>query len=107
MHNDFEGASMAEPKGYDFVPISAPVESRGGQDTSGNYATALLIVIGLMMYQIYQSLEAWAENQERRHNRAQLLAAYRRRRDWKKSDIPHLKSLGVNEVAQRRMESLV
>jgi hypothetical protein len=52
------------------------------------------------------SLVSWAENLERRHHRAQLLAAYRRRRAWKKSDVPHLKSLGANGAAQRRMERL-
>jgi hypothetical protein len=49
----------------------------------------------------------WAEDAGRRYHRGQLLAAYRRRHAWKKSDISHLKSLGVNKAAQSRMERLV
>jgi hypothetical protein len=40
------------------------------------------------------------------HHRGELLAAYRRRKKWKKSDVQNLKSLGVNEVALRRTEKL-
>lgn len=34
------------------------------------------------------------------------MAAYKRRADWKKSDICHLNSLGVNKAARRRMQRL-
>jgi hypothetical protein len=65
-----------------------------------------VVAVGLVIYCLGQTFVSWAEGLERRHHRAQLLAAYRRRHAWKKSDIPHLKSLGVNEAAQRRMERL-
>jgi hypothetical protein len=69
-----------------------------------------LAVVGLVAASFRQSLASWAENvarlAERRHHRAQLLAAYRRRRAWKKSDVPHLKSLGVNNAALSRIERL-
>jgi hypothetical protein len=44
---------------------------------------------------------------ERDHLRGELLAAYRRRRHWKKSDVKNLKSLGVNNAALKRMDRLV
>ena len=53
-----------------------------------------------------QSLVSWAENLERLHHRAQLLAAYRQRHAWKKSDVPRLKSLGVNSAALSRIDRL-
>lgn len=66
----------------------------------------LAIVILLALFAAYESLENWGKNVERQHHRGQLLAAYRRRRQWKKSDIANLQSLGVNRAAQHRMERL-
>lgn len=51
-------------------------------------------------------LESTATDAERAHHRGELLAAYRRRSSWKKADVPHLQSLGVNATAQRRMSLL-
>lgn len=67
---------------------------------------AALAIIGVMALAFSKSLVSWFECLERRHNRGQLLVAYRRRREWKKSDIAHLKSLGVNESAKKRMGRL-
>jgi hypothetical protein len=51
-------------------------------------------------------VESMANDAERDHHRGELLAAYRRRLSWKKADVPHLRSLGVNAIAQRRMSLL-
>lgn len=42
-------------------------------------------------------------NMEVQGRRAQLLAAYKTRHRWKKSDLAHLKTLGVNAAARARM----
>lgn len=76
----------------------------GDEAFSRNVLFGLAIVIIAAVYVAYESLEAWAENLECKYHRGQLLAAYRRRRQWKKADIARLRSLGVNPVAQRRME---
>ena len=47
-----------------------------------------------------------AEKAEENHRRAQRLAAYRHRRQWKQSDVPSLLSLGVNKAAVSRMRRL-
>lgn len=47
-----------------------------------------------------------ADHADREHNRAELLQAYRRRHQWKRSDIPRLESLGVNAAARSRMRRL-
>lgn len=47
-----------------------------------------------------------AEKAEEKHRRAQRLAAYRRRRQWKRSDMSSLLSLGVNKAAVSRMRRL-
>lgn len=60
-------------------------------------------VIGILAIAICQLMES----AERRYNRGQLLAAYRRRREWKKSDLTRLQSLGVNKAAQSRMARLL
>ncbi|MDI1345397.1 MAG: hypothetical protein PSV22_15035 [Pseudolabrys sp.] len=62
-----------------------------------------IAVVGLVAIAFYK----WIESAERRYNRGLLLAAYRRRRDWKKSDVAHLQSLGVNKAARSRMARLV
>ncbi|AXK79546.1 hypothetical protein DW352_02835 [Pseudolabrys taiwanensis] len=54
----------------------------------------------------WQSIVAWADDQERRFHRRQLRDAYRRRHDWKKADLPHLRALGVNSAAEKRMQRL-
>lgn len=55
---------------------------------------------------VYQNIVSTLERAERNHYRSQLLGAYKRRNSWKKSDIQHLRSLGVNKWAERRMERL-
>jgi hypothetical protein len=66
------------------------------------------IVAGLILLAAYfqKSIVAWLERLEQQHYRGQRLAAYRRRHAWKKSDIPHLESLGVNQAARSRMGRL-
>lgn len=67
---------------------------------------ALATLIGRTLQAINRGLVSEAGKAEREHHRAELLAAYKRRTDWKKSDIYHLRSLGVNKAALRRMERL-
>jgi hypothetical protein len=67
---------------------------------------AVAAVIGLVAVAISKALASWADDLERQHNRAELLAAYRRRHDWKKSDLVHLESLNVNASARQRMGRL-
>lgn len=62
--------------------------------------------MGRAAHALYQWLVSEAAKAELRHHRAELLAAYKRRAAWKKSDIHHLNSLHVNEAARRRMERL-
>lgn len=81
-------------------------EAQTDPEDSHNFVIAWALLLGLVIYSAYQSLETWGRNLERQHHRAELLAAYRRRHDWKKSDIPRLQSLGINSVAQRRMDRL-
>ena len=63
-------------------------------------------LIGRAMVALHQQFVSAAEQADREHRRAELLAAYRQRHSWKKGDIPRLQSLGVNGVAQKRMERL-
>jgi hypothetical protein len=60
----------------------------------------------VVLASLKQSPVSWAENLERAYLHAQLLAAYRLRHAWRKSDIPRLKSLGVNSSALTRIERL-
>ncbi|MCP3463083.1 hypothetical protein [Bradyrhizobium sp. CCGUVB23] len=69
-------------------------------------ALATLVVVGVLVLAVGRSLVAWAEGLDRRYRRGQLLAAYRCRHSWKKSDIRRLEALGVNRHAQKRMQRL-
>jgi|SRR5215831_13413156 len=69
-------------------------------------AMATALSVGILIYCLAQAVISWARDLERRHHRAQLLAAYRKRHAWKRSDILRLRELGVNKVVERRMERL-
>jgi hypothetical protein len=103
--SSYEGTPMNEMQRLDSMSPSVSAEPEGGQKFSQDILTGL-VVVGLVIFSFSQAFVSWAENLERRHHRAQLLAAYRRRHAWKRSDIPHLKSLGVNSTARSRMERL-
>ena len=96
---------MNEMQRSNLSPLQVPGELEGRQTLSHDVLTGL-VVVGLVALSIGKTLVTWAQNVERRHHRAQLLDAYRRRKAWKKSDIPRLESLGVNAAARRRMERL-
>jgi hypothetical protein len=98
---------MNGPKTSNSVTLSASVGRQDDEAFSRNVLFGLGMIVVVALFSAYQSLEAWAENLERQHRRSQLLAAYRRRHAWKKSDIPHLRSLDVNSAAQHRMKRLV
>jgi hypothetical protein len=63
-------------------------------------------IIGILVWTAAASFTTWVERMERRHHRGELLAAYKRRHQWKIADIPHLQTLGVNKAAQSRMGRL-
>lgn len=53
-----------------------------------------------------KAIQAAVLRAQRDHLRAERLAAYRRRHEWKAGDIGPLLSIGVNDVARRRMAKL-
>ena len=67
---------------------------------------ALIVLVGGLLLSLNQILASIAENAEEQHLRGERLRAYQRRASWKKSDVPALKTLGVNVAAQKRMERL-
>lgn len=58
------------------------------------------------LLKIQQAMITAAEDAERQHRRAYLLAAYRRRHSWKASDIRPLNSLRPTASARKRMQRL-
>lgn len=94
---------MIDLERQDFASQAAPVE---GAERLWQTAVAALTVVGQAVTAFQQGLTAAVEEADRKHRRAELIVAYRRRRAWKKSDIPRLKTLAVSEVALRRMERL-
>jgi hypothetical protein len=89
----------------EFQPSILPASITGETE---NPVTDPYIFAAVVLAAAYfqKSIVAWLERLEQQHYRGQRLAAYRRRRAWKKSDIPHLESLGVNQAARNRMERL-
>jgi hypothetical protein len=67
---------------------------------------ARAVAVCILIYCLVQAFSSWVHDVERRHRRAQLLAAYRKRHSWKRSDIKHLQVLGVNLTALRRIQRL-
>jgi hypothetical protein len=59
-------------------------------------ALALLIVTAV------EALSKLAESADRQHNRGELLAAYKVRHSWKRSDLAPLRSLPLNAPARER-----
>lgn len=78
----------------------------GSTGEANAQAAGQYVVVGAVLLIAYfqRSIVAWLGKLEQRHYRGQRLSAYRRRREWKKSDIPHLESLGVTQAARNRME---
>jgi len=101
--------------GLDFQntpPWSAPIDPKRAEQLKqgaekflqGIYTVST--VVGLAVLALDKFVVLAAEKAEEQHHRAELLATYRRRRSWKKSDQAHLESLGVNMAARRRMAKL-
>lgn len=82
-----------------------PSSVRGTTREKNAQAAGQYIIAGavLLIAHFQKSIIAWLEKLERQHYRGQRLAAYRRRHEWKKGDIPHLESLGVTQAARSRM----
>jgi hypothetical protein len=88
-----------------------PQSQRGAMNgnTSSNSGSELTAQVGsgvILVGVVILAIRQWAENVERNYRRSQLLAAYRCRHSWKKSDIGRLRSLGVSKVAERRIAKL-
>jgi hypothetical protein len=66
----------------------------------------VIVAVGLLVVAAYGWLTRAAADAEHRHNRAELLAAYRRRHQWKKSDTANLRTLDLSPVAERRIARL-
>lgn len=62
--------------------------------------------VGAAFLALYRGIEEAERNTQMNHLRGERLAAYRVRHRWKASDIRPLLSMGVSEVAQRRMAVL-
>jgi hypothetical protein len=94
---------MTESTAETFHQVSAPLEGRAAEEflLSPAFTAAVLWVVALLVA-FMALLKA-----ERDHHRGELLAAYKRRKQWKKSDVQNLNSLGVNKIALRRIEKLV
>jgi hypothetical protein len=97
---------IAQPT-WSYPPMNAPelplIANPASTDREDEQATLVTCAFFFVLaWAIYQALKAWPE----KHRRAQLLAAYGRRRSWKKADVPRLQALGVNKSAQRRMVRL-
>jgi hypothetical protein len=84
--------------------VPASVSGEAENPVTNRYIFAAAAVMAVVYFQ--KSVVALLERIEQQHYRGQRLAAYRRRHAWKKSDIPHLESLGVNQAARSRMERL-
>lgn len=68
--------------------------------------TAAVLLIGLAFVSIRNAVEAAAEQAVLKHQRAELRDAYKKRGQWKKSDITYLKTLKLNRYALARIEHL-
>ncbi len=71
-----------------------------------DWSIASVVAVGLVVLALCHTLAGWADNVEKSHRRRQLLEAYKRRRNWKKGDIPRLEALGINGPARMRMQRL-
>ena len=67
---------------------------------------AVSLLVGQAMLELRRVIVEAGRDAERKHHRAELLLAYRQRQAWKTGDIPHLKSLGVNDTALRRIATI-
>jgi hypothetical protein len=66
----------------------------------------IAVVVGAVIYAFYQKAEEIERKAQEAHLRGERLAAYKTRKKWKASDFRPLLSIGVSEVAQRRMAAL-
>lgn len=95
----------APPRSAPIDPERAELVKQGTEKLlQGIYSVSTMVGMAVLALNEFAVLAA--ENAEERHHRAELLAAYRRRHSWKKSDLAHLESLGVNKAAHSRMTRL-
>lgn len=84
-------------------------ENGGQPDPSGKLLLAiepLALVVGAILIGLIARAAEMEEQATIGHLRRERLAAYKARAKWKRSDLQPLLSIGVNEVAQRRMATL-
>ena len=85
------------------VSLPPPVVDMGAQVQD---VVTVFAQLARLVERVISGVLQAAEKVEENHRRAQRLAAYRRRRQWKRSDVPSLLSLGVSKAAASRMRRL-
>jgi hypothetical protein len=85
------------------MTTKAPTVTDLSDRTSG---WVLLAGIALLFVVAHEAILDAARDAEARHNRGELLRAYRNRRRWKASDRANLMTLNLSPAAHRRLERL-
>jgi len=68
--------------------------------------SAFVSKVGLLLEDLPARINRWWGEKQNAHRRAALREAYRRRRHWRKADIPKLRALGVCPAADRRLQRI-
>ena len=68
--------------------------------------SAFVSKVGLLLEDFPARINRWWGEKQNAHRRAALREAYRRRRHWRKADIPKLRALGVCPAADRRLQRI-
>ena len=91
------------------IPTPASPSKQLGRDQLGETLNELLSFVAAVhrAYQVVRSgFQSAAHKADQDHLRGERLAAYRVRYRWKAGDAGPLLSIGVNEIAQRRIAAL-
>ena len=86
-----------------------PAQEQLVQSCTGDLLTELrsfAAVANQVCLALCEAIQAAVLKARRDHLRAERLTAYRRRHEWKAGDVRPLLSIGVNDVARRRMAKL-
>lgn len=74
--------------------------------TPSNPLYAFYVLLGFMFGEILHQLDRAVREADRQYKRAELKQAYEQRRSWRKSDIPRLQTLELNQQARLRLSRL-
>lgn len=81
--------------------------SQGLSNLGAEQSSKLFIgAIVFMACMKFQSIIEYVNKAEHNYDRSELLAAYRQRHSWRRSDIKRLRTLSLNGPALRRLEKL-